>query len=179
MGGDKPFHPFEDSTLIEATIARVAQQVETLAINTGLAGTPLAERLQQLPFPVICDEDLLSNLGPLSGVMCALEWARARGEDAVVTMPCDMPRLPDDLVAQLEANAQGTIDVVMFSGVRDYPLCALWKTSVAPALRAALESAKSRGGLPVMHFIETQRICKIQVEDDTAFANINTPEALF
>jgi molybdopterin-guanine dinucleotide biosynthesis protein A len=178
MGGNKPFHPFGDGTLIEATIARVAPQVETLAINTGLAGTSLAEQLRQLPFLAICDEDALSNLGPLSGVLCALEWARARSDEAVVTVPCDMPRLPADLIAQLDNNARGEVDVVIFSGAKDYPLCALWKTSVAPALRAALEAAKPQGGLPVMRFLESQRVCRIKVEDNMAFANINSPEAL-
>ncbi len=178
MGGNKPFHPFEGGTLIEATIARIAPQVQALAINTGRAGTSLAEQLRQLPFLAICDEEPLGNLGPLSGVLCALEWARACGDEAVITIPCDMPCLPGDLVAQLETNAE-TIDVVIFSGTKDYPLCALWKTSVAPALRTALNAAKPQSGLPVMRFLETQRVCKIKVEDDTAFANINTPDALF
>lgn len=179
MGGNKPFHPFENRTLIEATIACVAPQAETVAINAGLAGMPLSHRLEQLALPLTFDNVALGGLGPLSGVLSALEWAETRGDAMVITVPCDMPRLPADLVTQLEANAQGSVDVVMFSGQRDYPLCALWKTSVRPTLRGALEAAKPGGGLPVLRFLESQRVCKIKVEDEAAFANINTAAALF
>lgn len=178
MGGNKPFYPFENSTLIETVIAQISPQVDAVAINTGLPGTPLAERLRQLPFLAICDEDSLAELGPLSGVLCALEWARARGDDTIITVPCDMPNVPQDMVAQLEADAYGTVDVVYFSGQRDYPLCALWKTSVAHALRTALEAAKPHDGLPVMRFLEMQRVCKIKVEDEAAFANVNSPDTV-
>lgn len=178
MGGNKPFHPFEGSTLIETTLARIAPQTEAMAINAGLAGMPLDRRLRQLAVPLIYDNDALSDLGPLSGVYTALDWAKTRGEAAVVTVPCDMPRLPADLVAQLEAHADSAADIVIFSGQRDYPLCALWKTSVPPALRTALETARPRGGLPVLHFLDSQRVEKIKVEDEAAFANINTPDAL-
>jgi molybdopterin-guanine dinucleotide biosynthesis protein A len=178
MGGNKPFYPFENSTLIETVLARVASQTGAVAINTGLAGTVVAERLRQLPFLAICDEETLGDLGPLSGVLCALEWARARGDEAVITVPCDMPNVPADMVSQLEANAYGSVDVVYFSGRRDYPLCALWKTSVAQPLRTALEAAKPHGGLPVVRFLESKRVCKIKVENEAAFANINSPECL-
>ena len=110
-------------------------------------------------------------MGPLSGVLSALYLAEERGETAVVTVPCDMPHLPLDLVSRLlEAPAT---DVVYFSGARDYPLCALWRASLAVQLERALDEARPLGGLPVMRFLDSVQVCKIAVSDDAAFANIN------
>ena len=68
-------------------------------------------------------------------------------------------------------SAAPPADVVYFKGVRDYPLCALWRVSVADALREALQ--KAEGGLAVMRFLASQDVHTIAVSDDAAFANIN------
>ena len=101
----------------------------------------------------------------------AFDMARAAEDAMVITAPCDMPDLPDDMAAQLLAAP--TADVVYFKGERDYPLCALWRISVADDLRRALQQAD--GGLAVMRFLATQTVHTIPVSDDTAFVNINHP----
>ena len=169
MGGNKPFAPYGRSTLIETMIARLKPQVNGLVINAGAKGTPLVLPLSCLGLPLIFDDPALVELGPLTGDLSALEMARAAGETQVITAPCDMPDLPEDMVAQLLAAPPA--DVVYFKGVRDYPLCALWRVSVADALREALQ--KAEGGLAVMRFLASQDVHTIAVSDDAAFANIN------
>jgi molybdopterin-guanine dinucleotide biosynthesis protein A len=171
MGGDKPFAPYGRSTLIETTLERLRPQVREIFINAGAQTSPLVLPLSCLDARLIFDDPVFADMGPLSGVLSALEMARAAGDAMVITTPCDMPDLPDNLAAQLLAAPLA--DVVYFKGARDYPLCALWRVSVADALRRALQQAK--GGLAVMRFLATQTVHTIPVSDDTAFVNINHP----
>ena len=168
MGGNKPFQPYGKSTLIETVMARLKPQVGEVVINAGARGSALTLPLSCLGVRLIHDD--LPDLGPLSGVLSALQFAQAAGDTAVVTAPCDMPELPADMVAQLTASDG---DIVCFAGVRDYPLCALWWVSVLPALQAALETAD--GGLPVMRFLDSQTVARVTVTDETAFVNFNHP----
>ena len=169
MGGDKPFAPYGQSTLIETTLARLRPQVREIVINAGAKTSPLVLPLSCLDARLIFDDPVIADMGPLSGVLSALEMAKAADDTTVITAPCDMPNLPDDMVTQLlEAP---TADVVYFKGEREYPLCALWRISVIAPLRAALQQAE--GGLAVMRFLSTQNVRTIPVSDDAAFANIN------
>lgn len=165
MGGMKALAPWNGATLIEAVIARLKPQAAILAIN---ARPDQAEALAAFGLPVLAD-DLFADLGPLSGVRTALVWARDRGQDHVITAPCDMPNLPSDMVARL--MAAGPADIVHFAGARDHPLCARWAVSILPALDAALAAAD--GGLAVMRFVERQLVIKLPTGDDAAFTNIN------
>ena len=169
MGGDKPFAPYGKSTLIETTLARLKSQVTEIVINAGARTSPLVLPLSCLDARLIFDDPAFEDLGPLSGVLSALEMAQAAGDAMVITAPCDMPDLPDDMVAQLLAAPPA--DVVYFKGERDYPMCALWRISVVDPLRAALRQAE--GGLAVMRFLSTQTVRTIAVSDDAAFTNIN------
>jgi molybdopterin-guanine dinucleotide biosynthesis protein A len=171
MGGGKPFAPYGRSTLIETTLARLRPQVRDIFINAGARTSPLVLPLSCLDARLIFDDPAFEGLGPLSGVLSALEMARAAGDQTVITAPCDMPNLPDNMVAQLLASP--TADVVYFKGERDYPLCALWRVAVADPLRIALQQAES--GLAVMRFLATQDVRTITVADDAAFVNINRP----
>jgi molybdopterin-guanine dinucleotide biosynthesis protein A len=169
MGGYKPFAPYGHSTLIEATMARLKPQTREIVINAGAPGTPLALPLSCLDARLIFDE--LPGLGPLSGVLSALDVAKTDGDTSVITAPCDMPHLPVDMVAQLLTAPPA--DVVYFRGARDYPLCALWQVSFAAVLRDALQQAA--GGLAVMRFLATLKTGCIAVSDEAAFTNINHP----
>jgi len=171
MGGNKPFSPYGASTLIETTLARLKTQVREVVINAGEKGSALTLPLSCLGARLIFDDPRLASRGPLSGVLSALDMARADGATAVLTAPCDMPSLPADMVMQLlDAPAA---EVVHFSGERDYPLCALWQVSIADNLRAALEATED--GLAVMKFLATRQVHKITVTEDAAFVNINQP----
>ncbi|ESQ90172.1 hypothetical protein ABAC460_10500 [Asticcacaulis sp. AC460] len=171
MGGNKPFHAHGASTLIEAVIARLRGQAGALYVNASKHLTP---EFEALGLPLVMDDADFSALGPLSGVLTALELAAARGEETVVTVPCDMPDLPLDLVAQLESAPQ--TDVVYFTGRSEYPLCGLWRTTVTEKLKAMLDENRDTGGLAVWRFLEQVQVCKVITTDDAAFANINMPQ---
>ncbi|MBP2161700.1 MULTISPECIES: molybdenum cofactor guanylyltransferase [Asticcacaulis] len=169
MGGNKPLHPYDGGTLIGAVIARLEPQVRDMAINAAEPG------LSVFGLPLLYDEPALADLGPLSGIQTALKWARTRGDTYVITAPCDMPRLPENLVSRLMAVPQEGAEVVYFAGSRDYPLCARWSVAILPDLEDALRAAE--GGLAVMRFLSGRRVVKLEAGDDGAFVNINAPES--
>lgn len=167
MGGDKPFHAWGATTLIEAVLARLEPQAADIAVNAGALDAPHATRLAALGLPVLYDD--LPWRGPLSGVLSALQWARLGGDTYVITCPCDMPNLPDDYVARL-TNAPDAA-VAHYGGADSYPLCARWRADLAEALETALQAAP--GGLGVMRFASAFTPLIVPVSDPAAFANIN------
>ncbi len=72
--------------------------------------------------------------GPLGGLAAAL----ALGGD-VLTIPCDMPFLPDDLPARLHSGAAATLAA---SGGHLHPVCAHWKAGAGDALPAYLATSR-------------------------------------
>jgi molybdopterin-guanine dinucleotide biosynthesis protein A len=169
MNGVKALAPWNGATLIEAVIARLKPQAEILALN---ARPDQAGDLSAFGLPVLVDEDDLSDLGPLSGVRTALKWAGGHGHAHVIIAPCDMPNLPEDMVARLMAVEAA--EIVYFAGVRDHPLCARWNVSLLPVLDAELTAAKADGGLAVMRFVERRTVIKLPAGDNAAFTNINS-----
>lgn len=167
LGGNKPFHAWGATTLIEATLARLEAQSDDIAVNAGALDAPHATRLAGLGLPVLYDD--LPWRGPLSGVLSALQWAQLGGETYVITCPCDMPDAPDDYVARLAAAPDAAI--VRYGGADSYPLCARWRADLAPVLENALKTAP--GGLGVQAFSAAHRPLIVPVADPAAFANIN------
>lgn len=76
------------------------------------------------------------GLGPLGGLAGALAHAQAHGLDAVVSIGCDMPWVPDGLVAAL-AQARP-------AWCADAPVLGCWPSPLAGALRAHLEAGEDR-----------------------------------
>jgi molybdenum cofactor guanylyltransferase len=161
MGGaDKALLPFGDTTLIGHAVARFAPQVERLAISAN--GDPA--RFAASGLPVLPDD---APLGPLSGVLAALDWAA--GTDAVVSMAVDTPFIPGDLVPRLLA---GGMPAMATSGGNDHPTAALWPIRLRHPLRRFLASgAKAR----VRDFLDLHGVVRVAFPDDIAFRNINTP----
>ena len=172
LGGEKPLVRFGDATLLDAVIARFAPQVDTLALN--LRGEA-AQRFAAAGHTVL--HDVEPGLGPLAGIVAALEWARTLGDvDWLATVPGDTPFLPAELVETLRHAATAATPVFAPAPVRAHYLCALWPVDCLETLRAGVKSGALRslyraqaelGGVP----------CAITAPDH-AFFNVNTPEDL-
>lgn len=171
MGGaDKALLPFGGGTLIGNAISRLEPQVERLAISAN--GD--AARLAHFGLPVLPDD---TPLGPLAGVLAALDWAARLGADAVVSAPVDVPFLPGDLIPRLHMAAELAPQGLALaqSGGRCHATHGLWPVALAPALRAFLTS----GAKPkVMDFALSNGAALADFPDDGSFANVNTREDL-
>ncbi|OIQ99226.1 molybdenum cofactor guanylyltransferase [mine drainage metagenome] len=169
MGGvDKGLRLFRGLPLAAHAIARLAPQVDALIINANQNRAAY----EALGHPVI--GDALGNFaGPLAGLHAGL---CACATPLLVTVPCDSPLLPLDLVARLRAALQGTDAqlAVAQAGGWIQPVFALCRTD----LRDELSSYLASGGRKVDAWFATLRVVEVPFDDEAAFVNINTPEEL-
>jgi molybdopterin-guanine dinucleotide biosynthesis protein A len=171
MGGaDKALLPLGGHSLVVHAVERLSPQVEELAISAN--GDPA--RLAWLGLPVLADTE---KLGPLAGILSALDWAAPRGATAVVSVAVDTPFFPCDLAPRLLLAAQGAAQGVAMarSGGRDHPTFALWPVG----LRAGLAAFLASGETPrVRGFADMHAAARADFPDDGAFDNLNTPDDL-
>lgn len=168
MGGaDKARLRFGTQTLLENAIDRLHPQVEALAISHNGGADPLT-----CEFAVLPD---IAPLGPLAGILTALNWAADLGADCVVTVAVDTPFFPCDLAARLYLAAGDTQRLTIAQSARTHPTFGLWPVDLRGDLAAFLAS----GANPkVMDFCAQHRAVLAQFPDETVFANINTPADL-
>lgn len=170
MGGaDKSALILDGQPLLARCIGRIEPQVERLVIS---ANGDLS-RLDRYGLPVLPDD---TPLGPLSGVLAALDWSAAQGATAVVSVAVDTPFFPEDLVPRLLLAAEGSDQGVALaaSDGRAHPTFGLWPA----ALRADLRATLARGEARVMDFAHRHAAALARFRDDRAFLNINTAEDL-
>lgn len=119
MGGSKPQRLLGGEALLDRALRRARSWSGEVLVAAREGGD-------------IADDPAIE--GPLGGVAAAL----ALGGD-VLTIPCDMPLLPDDLPARLAGEAAATIAA---SGGHLHPVCALWKAEAAAGLPAYLATGR-------------------------------------
>ena len=95
-GGNKALLDLGGKRLIDHALARLAPQVQHLAIN---ANGDIA-RFADIGVPVLSDP-MPDFPGPLAGVLAAMHWAFSVGARSVVTVAADTPFFPADLVQGL------------------------------------------------------------------------------
>ena len=169
-GGDKGLLPWGGGTVLSAVRDRLASQAAPLALNAN--GDPA--RFAALGLPVLPDP-LPGHLGPLAGLLAAMDWAAALGAPLVLTVPGDAPFLPFDLLPKLlEAGSPA----VAASAGRLHPVAGLWPVTLAEPLREALAQGTRR----VRAFAQAQgaQAAEFPVPPGgpDPFLNLNTPEDL-
>lgn len=178
MGGaDKLLLPLGGGTILDAILDRLAPQVALIAVNT--AGDP--GRLVRWDLPVWPDRDA-TRPGPLAGVLAAMAGAEALGAEAVVTVPCDVPFLPRDLVQRLRASAPPGGGAVAAAAVPAdaaptlHPACALWPV----AWRKRLERDLAAGVRRLGDWAQAMGagVAVFPAGGPDPFLNVNTPEDL-
>jgi molybdopterin-guanine dinucleotide biosynthesis protein A len=167
MGGaDKALLRLGGETLVRRAAGRLAPQVEDLAISAN--GDPA--RLAGLGNAILPDE---SPMGPLSGILAALDRAEALGASAVVSVAVDTPFFPEDLVPRLVLAAEGSPEGVALasSGGQRHPTFGLWPVGLRHDLRDTL----ARGEARVTYFADRHGAATAEFAGGIAFLNVNTP----
>ena len=126
IGGDKPRRLLAGRTLIDRTLerARSWSPVVAIAVRKNVPTAPPA-------IPILVDGPLE---GPMAGLASALHFGRVQAVDAVLTIPCDTPMLPADLLDRLWPALVGYRAAVPTSAGRPHPTCALWRTDACDEL---------------------------------------------
>ena len=146
MGGvDKGLQLHLGVPLAQHALNRLRPQVAALLLN---ANRNLAA-YQAMGVPVWPDE-IPDFPGPLAGMLAGLDHCST---PYLVTVPCDSPNFPVDLVASLaqgmvSADADLATAYTREAGeLRAQPVFCLMKTALRDSLRAFIESGERKTGL--------------------------------
>lgn len=183
-GGDKCLLPLDGQTILDRVIARLRPQVAGLALNAN--GDP--QRFASHGLPVVADS-VEGFAGPLAGVLAGMDWAAGQGAEMIVTAAGDTPFFPEDLVARLQAAAEGQDHPLVLAatereGVETrsmskrghvrHPTFGLWPVALRDDLRAALQDGVKK----VVLWTDAHGGREALFPDEAAFFNVNTPEDL-
>jgi molybdenum cofactor guanylyltransferase len=168
MGGlDKGLQPLRGKPMVEWVLARLAPQVSDIVVNAN-QNIP---RYEQFGYRVVPDE-IAGFAGPLAGLHAGL---KAVSQPLVVTVPCDSPFLPADLVSRLNAALKNHDLAVAKTGEQPHPVFSLMKRQVRESLEAFLAS----GGRKIDAWYAALKVVEVSFDDEAdAFRNINTLEEL-
>jgi molybdopterin-guanine dinucleotide biosynthesis protein A len=164
--------------LIDRAICVAQAQCQSVAINLHDATPEAQAPFAPLGLPLLTDA-LPGHAGPLAGVLAGLDYAEENGIHTLLSLPCDCPFLPDDLVARLYEAAQKSASGLACgaSGGRIHHIVALWPTRLREKLRRAMVDE----GLRKVGQFQQETGCA-QVEWffrlRDPFFNVNTPEDL-
>lgn len=175
-GGDKGMRMLGGQSLLARVEARLAPQVDQLALNAN--GD--AARFADMGLPVIPDS-IAGFAGPLAGVLAGMDWAASYGAETIVTAAADTPFFPCDLVPQLLLASEGMTHPLVLAATPDakrgtarHPTFGLWPVALRDDLREALE-----GGLrKVVLWTQEHGGREALFPQEEAFFNVNTPEDL-
>ena len=170
MGGvDKGLSLLDGEPLVEHIIRRLAPQVGQLIINANQNHDIYAG----FGYPVVGDR-IEGHAGPLAGLEAGLA---ACTTPYLLTVPCDSPFLPADLVSRLAAclTAHKASIAVARTGEQLHPVFSLIRSDELPELQAFINA----GGRRMEAWLKRLRWVPCPFDDcPEAFANINTPDEL-
>lgn len=168
MGGGKPLRLLKGRSLIDRAITLARSWSTDVAVAVRDPG-----QVGRIDAPIL--RDPAGSSGPLAGLAAALDWANSLGHDRVLVIACDIPTLPPDLAARLDAALEPLAGAAMpRSQGRLHPACALWRTSVLDLLK--LEAEAGRGSL--RDLAGRAGCCVVDWPDAGSFANVNTASDL-
>ncbi|ONF96904.1 molybdenum cofactor guanylyltransferase [Sphingomonas jeddahensis] len=125
FGSDKALALFEGRPLIDHVATGLRGQTDAVVVvgrhHGGL--TSVADRPAR-------------GLGPLGALAGALHWAQANGFAAVLSAPCDVPLLPDDLAMRLAGEGAAYVDGL--------PVLGWWPSVLADDLAEWLAADRPR-----------------------------------
>lgn len=170
MGGvDKGLQPLRGKPMVGWVLERLVPQVKEVLINANQN----LEAYARFGHRVVPDA-IGGFAGPLAGLHAGLA---AAGQPLAVTVPCDSPFLPLDLVARLrDALEKNSADLaVAKTGEQPHPVFSLVRRSVLDHLGRFLAG----GGRKIDAWYATLKVVEVAFDDEAkAFANINTLEEL-
>ena len=170
MGGvDKGLVELAGLPMIVHVLRQLAPQVADILINANQN----LDRYRALGHSVFADT-VGGFAGPLAGLHAGMTHATL---ELVVTVPCDSPFLPADLVDRLHAGLIANRAELAVAKTFDqpHPVFALVRRSVLPNLAAFLEG----GGRKIDAWYAALEVVEVSFDDEAdAFRNINTTDEL-
>jgi molybdenum cofactor guanylyltransferase len=171
-GQDKGLVIYKGKALIQHVIERIQSQVGDIVINANRN----QETYASYGYPMISDE-MGDFQGPLAGFATAMKMVQT---DYIVTLPCDGPSLPLDLVSRMLSKLNTLDDVsdaiaVAHDGEWLQPVHAL----IPIALIDSLEAFLANGDRKIDLWYAKHNLILVDFSNQpNAFFNINKKEQL-
>ena len=182
MGGvDKGLQLYNDTPLAKHAIQLLQPQVGSLLINANRNLDIYRSWAAEADAQIVVD-GLADFAGPLAGFLAGLEHCKT---PYLMTVPCDTPRFPSNLVARLsEALVKNDADIAMVSSpddegvLRHQPVFCLLKRELVESLKVFTEA----DGRKIGAWAAQQKLVRVNFneahDDQKAFYNANTLEDL-
>lgn len=182
MGGvDKGLQLYNGTALAKHAIEQLQPQVGHLLINANRN----LDIYQAWDLPVSADvlmDGITDFAGPLAGFLIGLQHCKT---PYLMTVPCDTPRFPSDLVSRLaDALSQQDAEIAMVSSpdeegvLRHQPVFCLMKRDLVESLKAFTDA----GGRKIGAWAAQHKLARVNFnevyDDPKAFYNANTLEDL-
>ncbi|MCF8372335.1 MAG: molybdenum cofactor guanylyltransferase [Bacteroidales bacterium] len=168
MGRDKTILRFEGQSLVERMVHILSPFCQNILISSN-------NRLHQgIGYEVIADA--IPSKGPIGGIYSCLIKSEYTYN---MVLPADVPLISIELIHFLLENAhpQKISAIVTPTGFIE-PLCAIYPTTIIPALKDFIESGSNK----LIDFLEAENFHPVQLSKEHSFyhpkllMNINTPE---
>ena len=160
-GADKGLLQYGHKRLIDHVIDHVSPQVDDIVISANRN----LDEYKGLGYPVVSDEENLFS-GPLAGIASALAYCKHQW---VLVAPCDVPSLPDNLVADMWQHTRHSSLVIVSADDR-LQLVMLLHRSLATSIDAFLAGNHRT----VMRWVDTVNHHILALDNEPHFHNINT-----
>jgi molybdenum cofactor guanylyltransferase len=173
MGGvDKGLQPHHGMPMAMHALLLLTPQVGTVMIN---ANRNLAA-YESMGVPVWPDT-IPDYAGPLAGFLTGLEHCET---PYLVTVPCDSPLFPADLVARLAQALEAADAEIAMAATREgdalqvQPVFCLMHAGLIESLMRFTQSGQRK----IDKWTALHRCVEVPFDDAQAFANANTPDEL-
>jgi molybdopterin-guanine dinucleotide biosynthesis protein A len=170
---DKGLQPLQGRPMVAHVLDRLRPQVDALIVNANQNAEAYAALGASSGARVVPDA-VGGFAGPLAGLHAGMTAATT---PLCVTVPCDSPFLPTDLVARLRDALEASAAQLAVAKTFDqpHPVFALVRRDVVEHLAHFLES----GGRKIDAWYATLRVVEVAFDDEAAaFENINTRDEL-
>ena len=178
MGGkEKGLINLLDRPLISYVLEKVSGKAAPIALNINTN----FEKFKNFGYEIL-EDPFKGHLGPLVGILASLNWAKNIKQKWVLTLPCDTPFLPQNLIESLlkVKNENPDLDLVVAkSRGFNHPVIALWKTDNNLILKKAIEEGIRKidiftSQLKTIHV----NFDEIDKSKSDPFTNLNSPKDL-
>lgn len=183
-----PIPPSPQLTLLDWALVRLLSVTPLVAVagskrdHTAIAAQYSAS-LNNEPVAVLADP--VEGMGPMAGLVAALDWAVDRGSEWLLTLPVDGAVIPAGCLRGLASAAQNHPSLAkpcyLVSGIEQQYLCSVWPVAET---RVAARLALGRGALAIHQLHRELGSDRIDVGElgysegiaRVALMNANTPE---
>lgn len=164
MGGEKKAFLTDEGRPFYRCMADVMPQMKKIYLSVEDKSC-----YSRMEYPML--EDLYPGIGPMGGILSSLKQCE---EDALLVLPCDMPRLSRRFTEKLmEVWEKEGVPACIYVGKRPQPLIGIYPKEWAPLM----ERMVREGNYRMASLLEQADHRKVEVPaDETVFFNVNTKE---